>query len=71
MFQGRYKAVLVDKDAYLRELIRYIHLNPVRAKISNDPLDYPLSSHAAASKKYSLQKKMAYIQDQITTIRKA
>lgn len=47
VFQGRYKAVLVDKDAYLRELIRYIHLNPVRAKISNDPLDYPLSSHAA------------------------
>lgn len=47
VFQGRYKAVLVDRDAYLLELIRYIHLNPVRAEIVTDPLDYPLSSHAA------------------------
>ncbi len=47
VFQGRYKAVLVDSDAYLTELIRYIHLNPVRSKIITDPLDYPLSSHAA------------------------
>ncbi len=47
VFQGRYKAVLVDRDAYLRELIRYIHLNPVRAKLTDDPLAYPLSSHAA------------------------
>ncbi len=30
LYQGRYKAVLVDKDAYLLELSRYIHLNPVR-----------------------------------------
>jgi putative transposase len=47
VFQGRYKAVLVDKDAYLKELIRYIHLNPVRAGMVTDPLDYPRSSHAA------------------------
>jgi putative transposase len=47
LFQGRYKAVLVDRDAYLRELVRYIHLNPVRAGIAADPLGYPLSSHAA------------------------
>lgn len=47
VFQGRYKAVLVDSDAYLLELIRYIHLNPVRADIVTDPLDYPLSSHVA------------------------
>jgi hypothetical protein len=31
LFQGRYKAVLVDSDSYLLELVRYIHLNPVRA----------------------------------------
>ena len=31
LFQGRYKAVLVDGDSYLLELVRYIHLNPVRA----------------------------------------
>ena len=47
LFQGRYKAILVDKDAYLLELIRYIHLNPVRANIVTDPIDYPSSSHAA------------------------
>ena len=47
VFQGRYKAVLVDKDAYLAELIRYIHLNPVRAGLVTDPMDYPWSSHGA------------------------
>ena len=47
LFQGRYKAILVDKDAYLSELIRYIHLNPVRANIVTAPIDYLSSSHAA------------------------
>jgi len=32
LFQGRYKAIIVDKDNYLLELSRYLHLNPVRAK---------------------------------------
>jgi len=32
LFQGRFKAILVDKDAYLLELCRYIVLNPVRVK---------------------------------------
>jgi REP element-mobilizing transposase RayT len=30
LFQGRYKAILIDDSAYLLTLIRYIHLNPVR-----------------------------------------
>lgn len=47
LFQGRYRAILVDKDCYLRELVRYIHLNPVRAGIVSDPLDYWQSSHRA------------------------
>lgn len=47
VFQGRYKAVLVDREAYFTELIRYIHLNPVRAGLVTDPLAYPRSSHAA------------------------
>ena len=47
MFQGRYKALLVDAESYLLELVRYIHLNPVRAGLVNDPADYPWSSHAA------------------------
>lgn len=47
LFQGRYKSVLVDGDSYLLELVRYIHLNPVRAGMVNDPEEYPWSSHRA------------------------
>ena len=47
LFQGRFKAVLVDADAYLSELIRYIHLNPVRAHLVDSPEEYPWSSHRA------------------------
>ncbi len=45
LFQGRYKAILCDKDVYLLNLIRYIHLNCVRAGIVRDPSDYKWSSH--------------------------
>lgn len=45
VFQGRYKAIICDKDAYLLELVRYIHLNPVRASLVDSPEDYPWSSH--------------------------
>lgn len=45
LFQGRYKAIAVDKDSYLLELSRYIHLNPVRAGIVERPQDYPWSSY--------------------------
>jgi len=47
LFQGRYKAILVDGDSYLLELVRYIHLNPVRAGLVQDPSDYPWSGHRA------------------------
>lgn len=47
LFQGRYKAVLVDENEYLLEIIRYIHLNPVRAGMVNDPSGYPWSSHSS------------------------
>jgi len=47
LFQGRYKAIMVDADAYLAELVRYIHLNPVRAEMVGDPGEYPWSSHRA------------------------
>jgi REP element-mobilizing transposase RayT len=40
LFQGRYKAVLVDADIYLQVLTRYIHLNPVRAGIVKEPEAY-------------------------------
>lgn len=45
LFQGRYKAIVVDKDSYLLELSRYLHLNPVRAKMVENPEDYPYSSY--------------------------
>lgn len=45
LFQGRYKSYLCDKDAYLLSLIRYIHLNPVRAKSAKNPHEYTWSSH--------------------------
>lgn len=46
LFERRYHAVLVDADSYLLELLRYIHLNPVRARMVEKPDDYPWSSHA-------------------------
>jgi len=46
LFQGRYKAILCDKDSYLLELIRYIHLNPVRSELAKDPAQYPWTSHS-------------------------
>ena len=45
LFQGRYKAILCDKDEYLLSLVKYIHLNPVRAKIVKTPEEYRWSSH--------------------------
>lgn len=47
LFQGRFKSIVVDKDSYLLELSRYLHLNPVRAKAVENPEDYPFSSYAA------------------------
>jgi len=37
LFQGRYKAILIDADTYILELVRYIHNNPVRATILSNP----------------------------------
>lgn len=47
LFQGRYKAFIVDKESYLLELSRYIHLNPIRAKIVQKPEDYKWGSYRA------------------------
>jgi REP element-mobilizing transposase RayT len=47
LFQGRYHAILVDQDRYLLELVRYIHLNPVRAELVEHPEDYAWSGHRA------------------------
>lgn len=45
VFQGRFKAILIDSDRYLLELVRYIHLNPVRAGMVSQPEEYPWSGH--------------------------
>ena len=47
LFQGRYKAFLVDQDRYGLQLVRYIHLNPVRADLVKSPGAYAFSSHRA------------------------
>ena len=47
IFQGRFKSILVDKDEYIQQLSRYMHLNPVRAKIILEPLEYPWSSYGS------------------------
>jgi len=47
LFQGRYKAILCDRQAYLLELVRYLHLNPGRMRAPMDPWKYKWSSHAA------------------------
>jgi putative transposase len=47
VFQGRFKAVLVQKDTHLLELCRYIVLNPVRGGIADTPADYEWSSYRA------------------------
>jgi REP element-mobilizing transposase RayT len=57
LFQGRYKALLVDADSYLLELVQYIHLNPVRAGMVKFPEEYPWSSHLA----YLGEKKLPWL----------
>ena len=47
VYQGRYKAILVDKDSYLLELSRYVVLNPIRAGMVSDVADWPWSSYLA------------------------
>jgi REP element-mobilizing transposase RayT len=47
VFQGRYKAIIVQKEPYLTELSRYVVLNPVRARIVARPEDWPWSSYRA------------------------
>ncbi len=46
LFQGRYKALLLDADNYLLQLVRYIHNNPVRARMVTHPDKYEWSSHS-------------------------
>lgn len=46
LWEGRYRATIVDSELYLLKLMRYIELNPVRANMCEHPSDYPLSSYS-------------------------
>jgi REP element-mobilizing transposase RayT len=45
LWQSRFKAKVVDDEGYLLQLVAYIHLNPVTAKVVADPAEYPRSGH--------------------------
>jgi hypothetical protein len=50
LFQNRYKSILCQEEPYFRELVRYIHLNPLRAKLVAELImleKYPYSGHSA------------------------
>jgi REP element-mobilizing transposase RayT len=55
LFQNRYKSIFCQEDDYLLELVRYIHLNPLRAKLVQDMNQlgkYPFSGHGAIMGKH-------------------
>jgi hypothetical protein len=45
LFRGRFKSILIEGDAYLRHLVRYIHRNPLKAGLVDRIEKYPWSSH--------------------------
>jgi REP element-mobilizing transposase RayT len=50
LFQNRYKSIVVEAEPYLLELVRYLHLNPLRTKVVSDLRDldrYPWTGHSA------------------------
>jgi len=46
LFQARFRTVIAEKEEYLLPLIKYIHLNPKRQSLVDDPNEYPYSSHS-------------------------
>lgn len=47
LFQGRFHSIIVDRDSYLLEVVRYVILNPVRAGLASSPEEWPWSSFKA------------------------
>lgn len=45
IWQGRYRSLLIEKDAYFMQCGKYIELNPVRGNLARNPQDYPWSSY--------------------------
>ncbi|MGA7161306.1 MAG: transposase [Bacteroidota bacterium] len=46
LFQGKVKSILVERDKYLVHLVRYIHLNPVKAKLALSPIQWEYSDYS-------------------------
>ncbi len=58
LFQNRYKSIVCEEDSYLLELVRYIHLNPIRAGLVDDLTaldDYPWSGHSVILGKNAME----------------
>ncbi len=45
LWQGRYKAKYVEDQSYLDRLVLYVHLNPVKGGLADDPAEYPFGGH--------------------------
>jgi len=60
LFQGRYRSELIKSDSHLLQTSKYIHLNPVRANIVENPSMYEWSSYRAYLNELSLQSKVKY-----------
>jgi len=66
LFQNRYKSIICQEDAYLKELVRYIHLNPLRAKIVSDISE--LNSYSYCGHSVLMDKKKRPWQDTVTIL---
>ena len=51
VWQGRYKAKYVEEQSYLDRLVLYVHLNPVKAGLVEDPVEYPFAGHREVKKR--------------------
>ena len=76
LFQNRYKSIVVDEDPYLLELVRYLHLNPLRAGVVGSLKGlarYPYSGHPAllGARLYPWQATGAVLRQFAPTLRKA
>lgn len=78
LFQNRYKSIICQEDTYFKELVRYIHLNPLRAKLVQDLKElnkYPYSGHSALMGKkqqswYDTKYVLSYFSSKVSQARK-
>ena len=74
LFENRYKSCMVDTDEYFLQTSRYIHLNPVKAHIVNDPQEYRWSSYSTIigisdDKLVTITKTLAYFKNSVIRYR--